>query len=141
VVLPGTDHRKVAFSAAEFRAQFTFLTGAAPAHDSIVPMGEVVLGGMVSDTRSGALTNLPVAGSEVTVHRVDPVAGARLGPPVHRQRTNERGRWGPSRAAPDAHYAFEVAAPDSAVLLHVYWSPFPRSSRVVHFRLPAAPRA
>jgi hypothetical protein len=54
--------------------------------------------------------------------------------------TRDDGRWGPFRARPSAHYEFEVAAPDSSVILHLYRSPFPRSNPYVHVRLPAPAR-
>ena len=53
--------------------------------------------------------------------------------------TSQTGRWGPFRASPRERYEFEVASPDSAVILHVFRMPFPRSSRVVNFRIPALP--
>jgi hypothetical protein len=53
--------------------------------------------------------------------------------------TSHTGRWGPFRASSGARYEFEVASPDSTVILHVFRMPFPRSSRLVNFRFPAPP--
>ena len=139
VVLPGTDHREVAFGAAAFAAQYRFVTGRAPRTSSIIPEREVVLDGMVSGNVAGAPTNLPLAGATVTVHELDATTGTRVREAVHRVVVREDGRWGPFTARATAHYEFEVAAPDSSVLLHVYRAPFPRSSAVVNMRLPAAP--
>jgi triacylglycerol lipase len=136
-VLPGTDHREVAFGPAAFAAQYRFLTGRAPRTIAIVPDSIVMLDGMVSGNVAGAPTNLPLARALVIVHEIDPATGERLGASAHRAVTRDDGRWGPFRASPAARYEFEVVAPDSSVILHMYRSAFPRSSNVVNIRLPA----
>jgi hypothetical protein len=138
-VLPGTDHREVAFGEAAFVAQYRFITGREPARRAIVPEAQPRLEGMVSSNRNGAPSNIGTAGAVVTVHEVDATSGRRVRAAVHRSVTAANGRWGPFMGAPSAFYEFEVAAPDSSVILHVYRSPLPRSSRVVNFRLPAPP--
>jgi triacylglycerol lipase len=138
-VLPGTDHREVAFGEAAFVAQYRFITGREPARRAIVPEARPRLEGLVSSNRNGAPSNVGTAGAVVTVHEVDATSGRRVGTAVHRSVTAANGRWGPFIGAPSAFYEFEVAAPDSSVILHVYRSPLPRSSRVVNFRLPAPP--
>lgn len=140
VVLPGTDHREVAFGPAAFAAQYEFLTGRAPRTTAIAPDSAIVLDGLISANVAGAPTNLPLARATVTVHEVDATTGERTNAAVHRAVTRDDGRWGPFRARPSAHYEFEVVAPDSSVILHLYRSPFPRSSPYVHVRLPAPAR-
>ncbi|MCE2899718.1 MAG: alpha/beta fold hydrolase [Gemmatimonas sp.] len=140
VVLPGTDHREVAFGPEAFAAQYEFLTGRAPRTTVIAPDSAIVLDGMVSASVAGAPTNLPLARAAVTVHEVDATTGERTKAAVHRTVTRDDGRWGPFRGRAGAHYEFEIAAPDSSVMLHLYRSPFPRSSPYVHFRLPAPSR-
>jgi len=139
VVLPGTDHREVAFGPAAFRAQYRFITGRPPKHMDIVADTVAVLEGMVSGNVNASPTNLPLANAVITIHAVDAATGQRIGAPAYRAVTSHTGRWGPFRASPSARYEFEVASPDSAVMLHVFRTPFPRSSRVVNFRLPAPP--
>ena len=139
VVLPGTDHREVAFGPAAFRAQYRFITGRAPTHMDIVADTVAVLEGMISGNVNASPTNLPLANAVITVHAVDAATGQRIGAPAYRAVTSQTGRWGPFRALPSARYEFEVASPDSAVILHVFRMPFPRSSRIVNFRLPAPP--
>lgn len=139
VVLPGADHREVAFSAGAFRAVYAFLTGRPPADTAIVPQARVVLDGLVSGEAAGAPTNLPLAGARVTVHAVDAATGARVGAPVHRRQVDARGRWGPFRAVGGQPYEFEVEAPDGRVVLHLYRPGFPRSTDEVTLRVPAAP--
>ena len=139
VVLPGTDHREVAFGPAAFRAQYRFITGRAPTQMDIVSDTVAVLEGMISGNVNASPTNLPLANAVITVHAVDAATGQRIGGPAYRGVTSHTGRWGPLRASPTARYEFEVVSPDSAVILHVFRMPFPRSSRVVNFRLPAPP--
>jgi hypothetical protein len=141
VVLPGTDHREVAFGPAAFRAQYRFITGRAPTHMDIVADTVAVLEGMISGHVNASPTNLPLANAVITVHAVDATTGQRLGAPAYRAVTSHTGRWGPFRASPGARYEFEVASPDSTVILHVFRMPFPRSSRLVNFRFPAPPAA
>ncbi|AMW05929.1 alpha/beta fold hydrolase [Gemmatimonas phototrophica] len=139
VVLPGTDHREVAFGPASFAAQYRFVTQRAPRTTAIVADTVAVLNGMVSRNVNDGPTNLPTIGAQVTVYTVDPTTGMRSGSAVHRATTGVMGEWGPFRAQPTQTYEFEVVAPDSSVLLHVYRSPLLRSSRVVNFRLPSLP--
>lgn len=137
VVLPGTDHREVAFGAAAFEAQYRYITGRAPRTRDIVPESLVVLDGMISSNVGGGPSNLPTMRAVVTVHEVNAATGERTRPAVHRGVTKADGKWGPFRASATASYEFEVAAPDSSVILHVYRSPILRSSELINFRLPA----
>lgn len=139
IVLPGTDHREVAFGPEAFAAQYRFITGRAPRTLDIEPESVIVLNGMVSGTVAGAPTNLPLRGAQVLVYETDAATGKRVAESVHRVTTRDDGQWGPFRARAGAVYEFEVVAPDSSVLLHLYRAPFLRSSQVVNLRLPAAP--
>lgn len=139
VVLAGTDHREVAFGPEAFEAQYRFVTGRAPRTTRIVADSVATLSGLVSSNVNDGPSNTPAVGAAVTVYAIDAQTGARLGAPLYKGRTNASGRWGPLAASPTQPHEFEVAAPDSSVLLHVYRSPLPRSSSVVNFRLPAAP--
>jgi len=139
VVLPGTDHREVAFGPEAFAAQYRFITGRAPQTLTIEPETSIVLDGMVSGSVAGAPTNQPLMGAQVVVHETDSATGARVAEAAHRMVTREDGRWGPFRARVGASYEFEVVAPDSAVILHLYRAPFVRGSQIVNLRLPAPP--
>ncbi len=139
VVLEGADHREVAFSNRAFAAMYEFITGRDAARTTISDDSVSVIEGLVSGTVNGAPTNLALIGAAVSVYRVDPKSGARIGAAQHRHATDHTGRWGPFRANPEHHYEFEIAAPDSGVMMHVFRAPFPRSSRFVNFRLPNVP--
>jgi triacylglycerol lipase len=141
VVLPRVDHRETSFSPAAFEAAWRFLTGKAPATTAIVPEERVVLSGRVTgsglsstDAASGNFANnLPLPGARLEVFAIDPASGERQGGAVHGQGIAADGRWGPFTAQRDTPYEFVVTAPGYATT-HVYRSPFPRSSSVVHLR-------
>ncbi|MET0543631.1 MAG: alpha/beta fold hydrolase [Variovorax sp.] len=141
LVLPRVDHRETSFSPAAFAATWQFLTGEAPRRTDIALESTVVLGGRVTgfglsstDPASGQFTNnLPLVGAQLAVFETDPTTGVRKGDASHRQAIGADGRWGPFTAKAGAAYEFEIAAPGYATT-HIYRSPFPRSSRVVHLR-------
>ena len=133
VVIPGIDHRETAFGPLAFAQMYRFLTGRAPAHVDILPEAEVVLNGKVDGVTGGVATNLPVAGATVEIYEVSPATGARAGMAAHIKTTGVDGLWGPFVAKPGAYYEFVVNAPGHAIT-HIYRSPFPRSSDIVHLR-------
>jgi pimeloyl-ACP methyl ester carboxylesterase len=139
VVLPGADHREVAFAEDAFVAMYRFLAGREPATRAIVTDSVAVLDGLVSGTENGAPTNRPLPGARVTVYRVDPATGAREGEALHDRVVDFTGRWGPFRADPRHTYEFALATPDSSGVLHVFRPPFPRGSAIVNFRLGSPP--
>lgn len=129
VVLPGLDHREVAFHPRAFEQIWQFITSQPPVRLAIVPESAPVLDGRISQPG----TNLPMAGVTVEVYEVAPRTGERLGPPVHVRTTGADGRWGPLAARSDAPYEFVLSAPGFATT-HIYRSAFPRSSDLVHMR-------
>ena len=134
VVLPGLDHREVAFHPLAFKAIYHFIIGQDPATLEITPEPQPVLNGMVSGFANGAPTNLPLEGAAVEIFEVDPASGKRLGEAVHRRTTTADGLWGPFPAKPTAYYEFVVNAPGYPIT-HTYRTPFPRSSVYIHLRL------
>ena len=140
VVLADIDHRETSFSAAAFAIAHDFIVGRAPATPLIVPQWRAVLDGQVSglglDNQPGSgnfVNNLPLAGATVEVYATDPVTGERRGAPLHRRSVGADGRWGPFSADPGVSHEFVVSAPGFATT-HIYRSPFPRSSDIVHLR-------
>ncbi|MET4220430.1 hypothetical protein ABIB00_005659 [Bradyrhizobium sp. LB14.3] len=133
LVLGALDHREVAFHPRAFREIYKFIAGREPARIAIVPEQSVTLGGLVTGTPGGAPTNRPVAGATVDVFRVDPETGERKGNAVHSAKTGADGRWGPAQVEPSWSLEFVLTSPD-APTTHIYRSPFPRSSGMVHLR-------
>lgn len=133
LVLGALDHREVAFHPRAFREIYKFIAGREPARIAIVPEQSVRLGGLVTATPGGVPTNRPVAGARVEVFRVDPDTGARNGQALHSATTGADGRWGQVEVDPSWPLEFVLAAPD-APITHIYRSPFPRTSEVVHLR-------
>lgn len=134
VVLPGLDHREVAFHPQAFKAIYTFITGREPDTLDVLPQTQPILNGMVSGFANGAPTNLPLSGARVEIFEVDPASGQRLGEAAHQRTTSEDGLWGPLKAKPTAYYEFVVSAAEYPVT-HIYRTPFPRSSPYIHLRL------
>jgi triacylglycerol lipase len=132
-VLPGLDHREVSFHAKAFEQTWTFITGRPPARLDIVPEDMVVLDGEVSALAAAGANNRPMAGAQLRVHGVDCASGERRGAPLLERTTAADGRWGPLRTDPRTCLEFELSGPGLATA-HIYRSPFPRSSSVVHLR-------
>ena len=133
VVLPGRDHREVSYHPQAFAQTWRFVTGQAPARTDIAPESAVALNGKVNGFLGNDSTNLPLAGAVVEIYEVSPQTGERLGKPVHSRTVGSDGLWGPFAAKPDAYYEFEIRAAGFAIT-HIYRSPFPRSSTIVHLR-------
>jgi pimeloyl-ACP methyl ester carboxylesterase len=133
VVLPGADHREVAFGPRAFVETWRFITGRAPARADIASEPAPVLNGRVTGITAGAYDNQPVSGATVEVYVVDPKSGARQGAPAHRKTTTADGAWGPFTTSPDAFHEFVVTVPGQPIT-HIYRSPFPRGSSLIHLR-------
>ena len=82
---------------------------------------------------NGFSNNLPVPKARVEVYAVHYQTGLRTGGPVHSQKVGEDGRWGPFTGLSGVPYEFVVSAPGYAKT-HIYRSPFPRGSDVVHLK-------
>ena len=141
LILAGRDHRELSFHPDAFLASYRFITGHAPARIDIVPEVEVVLDGrmcaLLSAPQGDEATNLPLAGARLTIFEVDAASGDRVAL-RHEKTVAVDGQWGPFCASPSAFYEFVIAA-DGYAITHIYRSPFPRSSDVVHLRPVRAP--
>lgn len=136
LVLGALDHREVAFHPRAFREIYKFIAGREPDRISIRPEAKVTLSGLVTGTPGGVPTNRPVAGATVEIFRTSE-DGFRKGDGLHKSQTGADGRWGPVQVDPTWTLEFVLTAPD-APITHIFRSPFPRSSDVVHLR-PARP--
>ncbi len=141
VVIPRIDHRETAFSPVAFDAAYRFVTDRAPRSLAIEAEAAPVLDGNITgrglrsdDPGSGNWpNNLPVPGASIAIFATDASSGERLGNAVHNKTVGADGQWGPFAARPGVPYEFVVSAPGYATT-HVYRSPFPRSSAIVHLR-------
>lgn len=141
VVLPRADHRETSFSPAAFDAMHRFITGQAPRTLVIAAQTPVVLNGKITglgvtstDPATGNETNnLPVAGAQLTVYATDPTTGERRGAALHSKTVGADGLWGPFTAQAGVAHEFVINAPGYATT-HMYRSPFPRSSELIHLR-------
>jgi len=141
VVIARIDHRETAFSPAAFAAAYQFITGKAAASQSIVPESAIVLNGRITglgvqslDPASGnGVNNLPIPGATLQVFATDTATGVRRGDAVHSKTVGADGQWGPFQAQAGTPYEFVISAPGYSTT-HIYRSPFPRSSAIVHLR-------
>jgi pimeloyl-ACP methyl ester carboxylesterase len=133
LVLGALDHREVAFHPRAFREIYKFIAGREPSRIEIVPEAEVKLSGLVTGTPGGVVTNRPVSGATVEIYRVSADTGERTGGPIHSSQTGADGRWGPAQVEPSWYLEIVLASAGSP-MTHLYRSPFPRSSDVVHLR-------
>ena len=143
LVLAGVDHRETSFCAEAFAQTFHFIQGRAPATLDIVPephprLDGRVFGRGVDNLKGMVASNLPLVGASVEVYATHADTGQRLGPAVHRRTVDTSGHWGPFEAEPGQAYEFVVTAEGYAVT-HVYRSPFPRSSSLVHLQAERPP--
>ena len=133
LVLGAVDHRETAYHPRAFREIYKFIAGREPSRIEIVPETAVRLSGLVTGTPGGVPTNRPVPGAVVDIYHVSAETGERLGGPLHSSQTGADGRWGPAQVDPSWSLEFVLTSPD-AVTTHIYRSPFPRSSDIVHLR-------
>lgn len=133
LVLGAVDHRETAFHPRAFREVYKFIAGREPQRIGIVPETEVRLSGLVTGTPTGVVTNRPVSGALVEIYHVSAETGERTGGPIHSSQTGADGRWGPALVEPTWYLEIVLTAPGSSIT-HIYRSPFPRSSEIVHLR-------
>lgn len=133
VVLAGLDHREVSYAPAAFVQTYRFITGRLPDRVEIMPEAVAVLNGDVTGLTGGAYDNIGVTGAKVTIYAVDPRTGKRLGEAAYTKTTGAGGAWGPFTTPTDTHLEFVVEVPDQPIT-HIYRSPFPRGSNIVHLR-------
>ena len=136
LVLPGRDHRETSFHADAFAPMWQFITGNAAQTLIIPPEKGVILNGKIGALGIAGVgdfvTNVPLAGATLEVFAVN-AEGERRVAAVHRKTTATDGQWGPFTASFDAAYEFVISAEGYATT-HLYRSPFPRSSNVIHLR-------
>src|SRR5258706_3956088 len=133
VILPGRDHREVSYHPQAFVHTFRFITGEPPERADIAPEVPIVLDGRITGFRGNDQTNLPLAGAALEVWETACQSGERVGPAALTKTVGADGRWGPFVAKPGGCHELVIRAADFAIT-HIYRSPFPRSSSVIHMR-------
>lgn len=131
------DHREVAFHPRAFGEMYRFITDRPAAALTVPPDGTVVLDGLVTGNPGGIPSNRPLGDAVIEVFRVHPDTAERLGEAALRKTTGPDGRWGPVSVSATDRLEFVVEAPEHP-RTHIFRTPFPRSSDVVHLR-PARP--
>ena len=91
-----------------------------------------MLDGKLSSFVAGAPTNIGTP-ARLAIYRVSDADGTRQGDAVHQRQTGADGRWGPFIADAGARYEFVLEIADQPIT-HVYRSPFPRSTSILHVR-------
>ena len=133
VVLPGRDHREVSYHPEAFAQTYRFITGALPERTGITQEATIVLDGRITGFRGASQSNLPLPGASLEIFETATQSGERIGKAVHAKTVGDDGQWGPFSAKPNVSYEFVISAPGFAVT-HIYRSPFPRSSSLIHMR-------
>jgi pimeloyl-ACP methyl ester carboxylesterase len=140
IVLPGIDHGEASFGPQALAHAYRFITGQTPPMVEPTPQRQMRLSGKVfgvgveNDPETGNFeSNLPLVGATVEIFFVDAGTGERIGTSQLKQTVGTDGRWGPLATDSNSALEFVVAAPRYPVI-HIYRSPFARSSEVVHLQ-------
>ena len=133
VVLPRFDHREASYAPRAFANTFKFITGREPSTLAIRSETRPRLSGRITGLTSGLYNNIGVEGVRLHIYAVNRDTGVRSGAPVFTQITGPGGVWGPLFANPSASYEFVFTVPGQP-RTHIYRSPFPRGSNVIHLR-------
>lgn len=134
LVIPGADHREVAFSARAFSMMMQALTGRAGQSADIIPVTNPVLNGQVTGWANERPTNLPLVGAVLSIYATDPATGERVGDVCHQRTIAADGCWGPFVADTGQTYEFEIRA-DGYPVHHIYRSAFARDYPYLNLRL------
>lgn len=132
-VIPGADHRELAFSPQAFRAMYRFLTGKEAARDTVEAEAHPVVSGLVTGFEGKSPTNLPVSGVTVRVFALEHNAGQRKGGAVYEATTSAIGAWGPVTLDSGVEYEFELESQGRAI--SYFKAPIPRSTALLNLRL------
>ncbi len=153
-MLPGLDHRELAFSREAFAYMFPFITGRQPHTLQVVAQPHPILSGVITGFAEMVATNQPVAGVHLRIFQASST-GALGESPVFETTTSGDGHWGPFTAKPNTEYDFDlessptVAEPTGtgrgatavAPARHVrlFFAVIPRSTQLLNLRLLPVP--
>jgi len=134
VVLPGLDHREVAFHPKAFAVICQFLTNTAPARLQPVAESAPVISGLITAFANGAPTNRPAAGVPLQIFALRPGSSERDGVPLLDSTTTTAGAWGPLPVAPNRGYEFVLTAPEGRTITY-FITGIHRSTNLLNLRL------
>jgi triacylglycerol lipase len=141
VVLPGMDHRELAFQPKAFAEMYRFITGSAPKTLTVTAEAHPVISGLVTGYGGITATNVGVTGVPLRVFAVS-AKGEESTAPVYEVVTGADGQWGPVTVDPAQEYEFDLEVKDAGGVRHVryYKAPIPRSTALLNLRLQPAPK-
>jgi triacylglycerol lipase len=132
IVLPGLDHREVAFHPDAFREMYRFLTASDPQTLEVLRQPQPRMSGLLTGFADGVATNLPLAGVRLRIFALDPDSAAREPLPAYEHTTSEDGAWGPFVADPARHYEFLIEHDGRSV--SIFKSPLVRGTSLLNLR-------
>jgi triacylglycerol lipase len=136
VMLPGLDHRELAFQPKAFAEMFKFVTGHAPAQLDVKPEMQPSISGLITSFGNGSPTNRPLAGVHFRVFALRPDSAERDGAPLLDITTTETGAWEPLKIDPTARYEFLLEKEGRSV--SYFRAPIPRSTTLMNLRFEPA---
>jgi pimeloyl-ACP methyl ester carboxylesterase len=132
IVLPGLDHREVAFHPRAFAEMYRFITGQAPSQLEIAPEERPVVSGVVTGFAGQTPTNRPLAGVRLRVFALEAGSARRTGAPILDITTSESGAWGPLTL--DSRQRYEFALERDGRSVSYFHSPVLRSTALLNLR-------
>lgn len=131
-VLPGLDHREVAFDPKAFAAMYKFLNGTDAKVVEPVAASAPKVSGVVTGFGGGAATNRPLAGVHLRVFAQKAGSAERDGAALLDVTTDESGAWGPIAVGADRGYEFVLEKNGRTVTY--FMSGLVRSTGLLNFR-------
>lgn len=132
IVLPGLDHREVAFHPAAFAKMYRFLTNHDPKQLRPATMDAPVISGVATFSAGLAPTNRPLAGLRFRVFALSDGSAERDGEAMLDVITGASGEWGPLTVQPKRSYEFSLEKDGRTV--SYFMSGIVRSTTLLNFR-------
>lgn len=129
LILPGNDHRELAFSDTSFAAMYRFITGAAPKTLQIKSERKLAISGLVTGLLGAVSTNDAMSGVHLRVSEIQQQGHGQV---VYEKTTDSSGTWGPVRTFGKVELSFDLEFEGRHV---VYFLPtLLRSTTLLNFR-------
>ena len=132
-VLPGLDHRELAFQPKAFAEMYRFISGRAPKTLSVTPEDAPVISGLVTGFAGAVPTNQGLGGVRLKV-----IAVGKGDAPVYETTTGPDGHWGPFTTTKGQEYEFDLEYGGREV--SYYKAPIARSTSLLNLRFQPVPQ-